>query len=243
MTAVQTSASNLRPARSPFVFNSAAHLLRIGRERAHNLQELLEGINACPEASIFQHCFQTLQEHHFIREGFSNDFAQWAQSACNETGLAERLSALDIREFTSLRDLRERLVNVVSDYLNTNTRARECRGVEPFYFCSSETVVIPTNIVAHNLADFIEGMRKVSLHSIHFHFVNSRLRLKLDSNDFSQWLAEELSMPKLADKVNRIDIYTSTLEGVRRSMLRILEAGLASPEAHMSANNESQPAA
>ena len=30
-------------------------------------------------------------------------------------------------------------------------------------------------------------------------------------------------MPQAADKVNRIDIYTSTLEGVRRSILKVIE--------------------
>ena len=67
-----------RWARAPFYFNSAAHLIRIGREKASNLTELLEGLKVCPDASIFQHTFQTLQEHHFLREGFSNDFAHWA---------------------------------------------------------------------------------------------------------------------------------------------------------------------
>src|SRR2546421_7456768 len=102
-----------RWARSAFYFNSASHLLRIGREKATNLQEMLEAIRTCPDASIFQHTFQTLEEHHFIKEGFSNDFSHWAFSACNEVELAERLSSLDIREFTSLSTLRERLVHVI----------------------------------------------------------------------------------------------------------------------------------
>ena len=106
-----------RWARSPFYFNSAAHLLRIGRQRAINLNELLDAVKSCPDDSIFQHTFQTLQEHHFIREGFSNDFAHWAFAACNEVGLAERLSSLDVREFTSIKVLRERIITIVEDYL------------------------------------------------------------------------------------------------------------------------------
>src|SRR5207302_1682793 len=92
---------SVRTASSPFRFNSASHLLRIGKEKANSLEELLEALRTCPEASIFQHTFQTLEEHHFIREGFSNDFSHWAFAACNEMGLAERLAALDVREFTS----------------------------------------------------------------------------------------------------------------------------------------------
>src|SRR5512146_632357 len=112
----------VRWARSPFYFNSAALLLRIGREKAMNLSELLQALRSCPDDSIFQHMFQTLQEHHFIREGFSNDFAHWAFAACNEVGLAERLAGVDVREFTSIAALRERLVSLVETYLSRNPR-------------------------------------------------------------------------------------------------------------------------
>lgn len=212
-----------RWARTPFYFNSAAHLLRIGRERATNLNELLAALRACPNDSIFEHTFQTLQEHHFIREGFSNDFAHWAFAACNEVGLAERLAAIDVREFTSISDLRNRLVAIMEDYLKLNPRAGDRAALEPFYFCASDTVVIPTPFVARNLVEFIESLKKVSIHSIHHHFIEARLRIKLNSNDFSMWLEEQMDLGPLADRVNRIDIYTSTLYDVRDQIVRIME--------------------
>lgn len=212
-----------RWARTPFYFNSAAHLLRIGRERATNLNELLAALRACPNDSIFEHTFQTLQEHHFIREGFSNDFAHWAFAACNEVGLAERLAAIDVREFTSISDLRNRLVAIVEEYLKHNPRAGDRAALEPFYFCASDTVVIPTPFVARNLVEFIESLKKVSIHSIHHHFIEARLRIKLNSNDFSMWLEEQMDLGLLADRVNRIDIYTSTLYDVRDQIVRIME--------------------
>lgn len=212
-----------RWARSPFYFNSAAHILRIGRERATNLNELLEGLRNCPKDSIFQHTFQTLQEHHFIREGFSNDFAHWAFAACNEVGLAERLAAIDVREFTSITDLRNRVVTIVEEYLTRNPRARDRAALEPFYFCASDTVVIPTPFVARTLQEFIDSLEKVSIHSIHYHFIEARLRLKLNSNDFSVWLEDEMDLGSVADRLNRIDIYTSTLHDVRDQILRILQ--------------------
>ncbi len=215
-----------RWARSPFFFNSAAHLLRIRREQAHTLGELLEALRTTADDSIFQHTFQTLQEHHFIREGFSNDFAHWAFAACNEIGLAERLAGVDVREFTSVSAVRERLVNIVENYIEKNPRVRDRVAFEPFYFCATDTVVIPTPFVARSLREFVDNLRRVSIHSIHYHFLEARLRLKLNSNDFSQWFEEELDMPDLARRINRIDIYTSTLHDVRRSMIRICEAGL-----------------
>ncbi|HEV2991757.1 MAG TPA: DUF5752 family protein [Candidatus Angelobacter sp.] len=223
-TAPQLPSTRQRWAGSPFYFNSASHLLRIGREKATNLQELLEAIRACPDNSIFQHTFQTLEEHHYIREGFSNDFAHWAFSACNEVELAERLSSIDVREFTSIPALRERLVHLIETYLQKNPRAATRVAMEPFYLMAADVVVIPTPYVARNLEEFADGMRKVSIHSIYYHFIDARLRIKLNTNDFSAWLDQELEMRQAANRLNQIDIYTSTLEGVRRSILHTIES-------------------
>jgi hypothetical protein len=216
-----------RWARAPFYFNSAASLLRISRDKATNLQELLEAVRTCSDACIFQHTFQTLEEHHFIREGFSNDFSHWAFSACNEVELAERLAALDVREFTSIAALREQLVRLLEDYLRKSPRAATRAATEPFYLMASEVVVVPTPYVARNLEEFADGLRKVSIHGIYYHFIDARLRLKLNNNDFSVWLEQELDMGQAADRLNRIDIYTSTLEGVRRSILKVIETEIA----------------
>jgi hypothetical protein len=215
-----------RQARAPFYFQSAAHLIRIGREKASNLSELLEAMKVCPDESVFQHTFQTLREHHFIREGFSNDFAHWAFAACNEVGLAERLGGIDVREFMSIAALRQRLVDIVETYLGRNPRARDRAAFEPFYFSASEVIVIPTPFVARDLAEFADGVRHVSLTSIHFHFIDARLRLKLDTNDFSLWLEHELDLGRVAERINRIDIYTATLHDVRRAILRFVQSTL-----------------
>ena len=216
-----------RWARAPFYFNSAAHLLRISRDKATNLQELLDDLRTCSDACIFQHTFQTLEEHHFIREGFSNDFSHWAFSACNEIELAERLAALDVREFTSIADLRQQLVRLLEDYLRKSPRAATRAASEPFYLMAAEVVVVPTPYVGRNLEEFADGLRKVSIHGIYYHFIDARLRLKLNNNDFSVWLEQELDMGQAADRLNRIDIYTSTLEGVRRSILKVIETEIA----------------
>ena len=226
-TAPEIPVTRARWARSPFYFNSASHLLRIGREKAMCLQELLQAIRTCPDESIFQHTFQTLEEHHFIKEGFSNDFSHWAFAACNEVELAERLAAIDIREFTSIPALRERLVHLIEAYLQKNARAATRLAMEPFYLMAADLVVVPTPYAARNLEEFADGLRKVSIHSIYYHFIDARLRLKLNNNDFSVWLERELDLSQVGDRLNRIDIYTSTLEGVRRSILKIIEAEMA----------------
>jgi hypothetical protein len=224
-----TSAAATAPAQAPvkpFYFNTSAHLLRITRQKSNTLSEFLDALRECPEGSIFQHAFRTLQEHHFIREGFSNDFAHWALSACNEPSLAEGLASVDVREFTSVAQLRERFIQIVETFLQRSPGAGARTAREAFYFCASDTVIIPTSFVAHSLREFAEGLRGVSVHCVHHHFIEARLRLKLMSNDFSQWLLEDLGLPDAARQLNRIDIYTVTLEDVRNQIIRIVERAL-----------------
>jgi hypothetical protein len=225
-SAIATTPNHVRTPVKPFYFNTSAHLLRITRQKAATLAEFLEGLRECPESSIFQHSFRTLQEHHFIREGFSNDFAHWVLSACNEPSLAEGLASVDVREFTSVAELRQRFVQIVQNFLHRTPAAGDRVAKETFYFCAADTVVIPTSFVAHTLQEFAAGLRGVSVHSIHHHFIEARLRLKLMSNDFSQWLYEDMALTDVARQLNRLDIYTVTLDDVRDQIIRIVERAL-----------------
>ena len=210
-------------ATTPFEFKSAEHLLFIEREQASTVDELLDALRTCPEESIFQHTFRTLEEHHFIREGFSNDFAHWAYMELGEVGLGEQLASLDVREFTSLGTLRARLLQIVEDYGQKHVKSREHSAGAPFYFCSSKTIVLQVQRSATNLTEFIDGLKQVSLHSVHYHFIDARLRRKLESNDFSIWLQRDLGMATEGALLNHIDIYTATLDEVRRKIVQILK--------------------
>src|SRR6202790_5845337 len=99
----------VRKLNKPFYFNTSENLLRIGRQKATNVFELWQALQTCPDDSIFQHTFRTLQKHHFIRQGFSNDFAHWCLSACNEPVLAAHLASVNAGEFTDIDALRLRV--------------------------------------------------------------------------------------------------------------------------------------
>src|ERR1700676_1409374 len=101
---------------TPFEFFTVSHLTRIGNLSAVNLSELQTGLEECSDESIFYHTFQTLGSHHYLTEGFSNDFAQWVLSDANRDALAEQLAALDIRDYSSLAALRDVLVRGGQEY-------------------------------------------------------------------------------------------------------------------------------
>ena len=213
----------MRQAKKPFEFTTAANVIRICGLKATTLAELLTQMRQCTDASIFHHTFQSLEIHHFLTEGFSNDFAQWALAACNEAALAERLAAVDLREYVSVAALRDDLVSITEDYIQSRPGSGDRPAFEPFWFCETVSVTVSAGVWARNLAEFVTGLESISLHAVHFHFLISRLRLQLRSNDFSHWLATTLDLTELAEQVNKIDIYTNTLEGVRQTIVKLCQ--------------------
>jgi len=208
---------------APFQFFAVAYLTRIGNLSANTLSEFLAGLEQCSDACIFHHTFQTLSSHHFLTEGFSNDFAQWALADANRDSLAEQLAALDIRDYASLAALREDLCRVVRDFCQEHPGFAVQSALEPFYFCESVEVTLPLGLAASTLEELRNGIANLSHSSFYFHFISSRLRLHLRTNDFSHWLGNSLGLLALADCVNHIDIYTNTLDSARTELLRLLD--------------------
>jgi hypothetical protein len=210
----------------PFAFFTASQLTRIGNQKAMNLCELRGALEQCSDASIFYHTFQSLGRYHFLTEGFSSDFAQWALAACNRPALAEKLASLDIREYVSIADLRRDLIAEVGVYCDAHSPEVQRPAFEPFFFCEALEVTQPLGFEARTLDEFRDGLARLGHASFHYHFITSRLRLHLRTNDFSAWMAGTLGREKLAQQVNRIDIYTNTIEGAQRKLLALIDAEL-----------------
>lgn len=210
-------------AETPFEFFTVSYLTRIGNQCAATLKELLAALQQCSDGSIFYHTFQTLGTHHFLTEGFSNDFAQWAHADANREALAEQLAALDVRDYVSIAALRSDLCRIVSDYCAAHPEFATQTALEKFYFCESEEVTISFGLRARTLPEFREGIAHLSHASFYFHFISSRLRLQLQTNDFSHWLGDSLGLHTLADSVEHIDIYTNTLDSARAKVLRLID--------------------
>jgi hypothetical protein len=207
----------MKQAQEPFQFVSAFYLVIVGLESAHTVRELGKELAKVPKDSIFCHTFHSLATHHYT--SYSSDFAQWAMAACNESELAERLGAIDVRQFVELDDLRSALVHAVDSHVRAYPASADRPAFEPFYFSQTREVALPMDMRAYNLAELAEGIRHMSLHSLHYHFVNSRLRLHLRTNDFSNWIEKELGLTELASQIKRVDFYTNTLPEVREGIL------------------------
>jgi hypothetical protein len=208
--------------RAPFRFVAASYLVLIRPERAWTLEELAQGLRTCSNASLLHHTFQSLERHHYTR--FSSDFAQWTLAACHEARLAERLASVDVREFVSFDDLRRTFVSTVESHLEGSPGAARRSAFEPFFFCEHATIEVPLGTQAYTLRELAEGIRLLDLQTIHHHFINSRVRLQLRTNDFSQWIRHNLGLTGVAQRLDRIDLYVNSLEDLRREILSAIRS-------------------
>jgi hypothetical protein len=215
-------------ASQPFQFETASYLIQIGNHECSNLLELQKGVVACSDGSVFFHTIQSLGRYHFLTEGFSNDFAQWVLGSCNRPVLAEQLASVDIRDYVSLAELRGDLRAILNAYCAANPREAAQAAFEPFYFCETVEEEIPLQLQAWTLEEFHRCMDHLPHASMQFHFITSRLRLHLRTNDFSYWLAKELGEKELARKIDQIDIYTNTLDAARTRIIQLVKGELGS---------------
>jgi len=215
-------------AHEPFQFATASYLVRIGTHKCDTLVQLGKGIQNCSDSSIFYHTFQSLGRHHFLTEGFSNDFAQWVYTGCNRPMLAERLASLDIRDYVSLAELRADLRRLVSEYCAEYPGEAAQTAFEPFYFNEAIEERVPLPRQARTLLEFRDSLQHLGHGSMQYHFINSRLRLHLTTNDFSVWLAKELGLKELGQRLDQIDMYTNSLDSARDMIVQFLDKELAS---------------
>jgi hypothetical protein len=205
---------------NPFYFYTSSNLVELTGEKADTLEELLTLLQRCTGSAIFYHVFQSYRERHFAIETYHSDFAQWIFSSLDEEALAERLGSLDVRDFIKIRDLREAMLRIITDYIHKYPQGRNRLAKTPFFFCQSVSVVMPTNYVAWSLEDFFQIIGKIGIRSIHYHLIEARLRLGIHTNDFSYWLRTSLKREELAQRIEEIDIYLHNIEGIRRIILQ-----------------------
>ena len=208
---------------NPFRFYTRLNLTELLGKKAKNLSELLEGLRTVPGSSIYYHTHRFLQQHHFLSPEPPNDFAYWVSDVLQEERIGEQLAAVDIIQFEKIRDLRERFISIIEQYLKKKPPQREAIPGAEFYFMKSITSIIPTRYFANNLTEFVEAIKRVSIHSIYFHMFEARLRLEKKENDFSNWLENELKETELAGKITELDPYTQTLESLRQKIIYLLE--------------------
>jgi uncharacterized protein DUF5752 len=210
----------------PFQFIGCVELRQALDHRARDERELLDRLEDVPAGSVFYHTHGYFLRHRSITTAYGNDFAAWVAGHVRDQVLAERLAVINPFETTSLEDLREELMSVIHDHLLRLSTIPRVEFGEAFHFQQSHIVEVPLGAPVATLTEFRAGLAEVDASAIYFHMVEARARLGRRSGDFAEWIRETLGLPALAERIERIDAYMTSLERVRARVLALLDAEL-----------------
>ncbi len=213
----------LRKATKPFRFYTHLHLKELTGLKASNLTELVKVLKEVPDPVIYYHTHNFLEEHHYLTPEPANDFALWVSDELGDEVLGEKLASIDTFDFPTIGALRARIEGVIRDYLSKNPDGRTAHEGREFHFIKSISFILPTPYIAHDLREFVEVLRQVSLNSLSYHIFEARLRLKKGVNDFSIWIEDCLGDKDLADRLAYLDPYNYTLESLRSTIIQLIE--------------------
>jgi len=213
-------------ATAPFVFTGCVEVRQALQRTAADERELMDRLEEVPTGSIFYHTHGYFLRHRPITTAYGNDFAAWVAVQVRDQALSERLAVINPFEFASLEALREELITVVHDHLRGLRTVPRVETGEPFHFQQSYIVEVELGSPATTLAEFRDGLANVDASAIYFHMVEARARLGRRSGDFAEWLRISLRLADLAERIERVDTYMTSLERVRARVLGIVDAEL-----------------
>src|SRR5262249_974090 len=151
----------------------------------------------CSDESIYHHTIVALRNHLTVTDELTNDFSQWARSSLHREDLASQLSTTGITDCRTLGDLRGALTEIVQRYIEALPDAADEAAKEPFHFCEGMEVAVPLESTARTLGEFRRCVQEMNGESFYLHFVASRTRQEIQSNDFSVWLEKSLGLREL----------------------------------------------
>lgn len=210
----------------PFIFKAQLSLVETTGLKARDLIELCHHLKEVPEASVYYHTHHFLQQHQYLTPEPPNDFAYWVTQVLQEDIIGEKLAAIDTVRFSSLLTLRDAIVKTIDQYLKEKRTLRTAPDGEEFYFMKCVLFNLPTSHKAHDLREFLECLEKVSIGSLYNHVFEARLRPPLGMSDFSNWLSSAIDEKKLASKIDKLDPYTQTMEGLRKKIMSLVDGRL-----------------
>jgi hypothetical protein len=219
--------ANGKKAKEPFRFYTRLHLSELTGLKASHVGDLLKLIKTVSGSSIYHHTHRFLQRHQYLSPEPPNDFAYWISKVLGEPELGEQLDAIDIIQFSTIRHLRDKIVEVIEAYVKDYPAilTKTVREGSEFYFIESISFVFPTRYVAGDLKQMADILKKITVDSIYFHVFEARLRLEKGGNDFSFWIDESIGDKKLAQAILKLDPYTYTLADLRNTLVKMIENG------------------
>jgi hypothetical protein len=207
---------------NPFEVKDCALLARMsGLPPAANLRELRDRLASCGENVLYHHFCETTLRPTFDDPDYRNDFAVWAKLYIRDRALAERLGIIDPYSFASMEELRAVTMEIIDDRLGELTMVPWARPGDEFLFKEANTVVFDTGERIYRPEDLAGAVRKMTVGSVYYHFLEAMRRPPFGRDDFSSWLLEggEEVAPYLR-ALGSIDSQFHSLSHLRNDLVR-----------------------
>lgn len=190
--------------------------------KSDSLNSLYSGIQKVSESSIFYHLHHSFFRKHFTSVDYMNDFARWVWVTIGEHSISEKLAMINPFLFDSIKDCRKQLLRSLKEYIGGGELSPRVSRDREFFFLEIKSFIHPTGYEAKNLKEFKTGLERISISGLFYHLIDSRIRIGRKTNDFSEWLANELSEKDKAAEIAQLNIFSLNLWDIRDEIIAIL---------------------
>jgi hypothetical protein len=207
----------------PFRFIGCTEVRELLGLRADTEIQLMEMLEDIPSDSIYYHTHSYFLRHVYLAGPYPNDFANWAAIQLRDRVLGEKLASVYFSQEKSIEDIRLELIEIIDVHVSELRVVPAASNGNPFHFVKSEIVEVPLERETKNLSEFMDALKNIHASAIYYHIFEARIRVRRGRNDFSIWLDEILGLHDLAERIEKIDFYMCSLEGLRARILELCE--------------------
>jgi len=189
-------------------------------EKAYNLRDLHDRLQRVDDQSImFFHFWDGLLRPDFIDPEYQNDFASWAYHDLHDRRLAEQLSILNPSKFSTMRELRERVIQILEDHMDEGGFDSRIDAENPFFLMRSQIVIFDTQKRLETPEELGRFIPHMSPGSVFYHFIDACRRTRSGHNDFSEWLwTWNEDHRQLGNAIAAMDPYFKSLLEIREQL-------------------------
>ena len=206
----------------PFLVKDCALIAIATGKRARNLLQLRDLLQTVDPASIYYHFWGGLLRPRFDDPEYDNDFAIWVAHNLHDKILAERLAIIDPTDFETIEDLRNEVVEIIEERLDTIDYPLWSRKDQQFEFIRSKIIIFDTRQKVVQPDDFTGIVAQMSVGSIFYHFIDARRRSPEGIDDFQNWIRSFGKVySELLQHISEIDPYFSPLSKLRTQLANV----------------------
>lgn len=210
----------------PFSVKSCSLAALATGEKAGSLYELREKVAVIDEGCLYFHFWGGRMTAQFVHGEHHNDFAAWAYRSLHDHVLAERLTVLDPREYETLEELRQELLEILDERLEEYELILSVKREDKFHFIWSTIVIFDTTYTITHPKELLEVVEHLPPSSFFYHFIDARRRTPERMDDFSTWLKNfGPEYTDLITSIRSIDPYFLSLVEVKNELIDVLKGG------------------